>query len=200
MNTLKSQRITFFDVETPNGKGDSICSIGLISCVNGIEVDRRYYLVDPEAPFWAMNIRIHGIRPVQVMDAPTFPQIWQEIEPWFTQGILVAHNAAFDMNVIKKCLLRYGLDVPPMLSICTVHLSRKHVNLDHYRLNDVCTYLQIPLEHHHHAMDDTIGCKGIFDYWASNGRIDERDITVYSMDKTMKYRAYVKKNGSINLR
>lgn len=42
-----------------------------------------------------------------VQDKPAFPQIWYKIEPIMSSGILVAHNAPFDMNVLKYCLRDY---------------------------------------------------------------------------------------------
>lgn len=67
------------------------------------QVGKEYFsLVDPEQSFDWFNTRLTGICEESIAGAPTFPQLWKQIEPLMSSGILVAHNASFDM-----CVLRY---------------------------------------------------------------------------------------------
>ena len=54
------------------------------------------------------NIQLTGISEKTVADAPAFPDLWAEIEPIFSSGILVAHNAVFDMGVLKSGSFIFG--------------------------------------------------------------------------------------------
>lgn len=44
-----------------------------------------------------------------VQDKLTFPQIRDKIEPLMRDSVLVAHNAPFDMSILKCCLQDYGM-------------------------------------------------------------------------------------------
>ena len=38
-------------------------------------------------------------------------RIFPQIEPILSSGVLVAHNASFDMGVLRKCLESYGIEI-----------------------------------------------------------------------------------------
>ncbi|MGN0487865.1 MAG: exonuclease domain-containing protein [Ruminococcus sp.] len=77
-------------------------AIGISVIENGSIVSEYYSLVNPEQHFDAFNIDLTGIDERMVANAPTFPQLWTKIEPLMSSGLLVAHNAVFDMNVLKN--------------------------------------------------------------------------------------------------
>ena len=67
--------------------------------------------------------------------------------------VVTAHNAEFDMNVLKQTLDHYGLEEPNIRSLCTLKLSQvAFPQLDDYRLADVTKYLG--LEFRHHSCDE----------------------------------------------
>ena len=72
------------------------------------------------------NVRIHGIRPEQVAGLPRFGELFPEIGAFIGGDVLAAHNAAFDLGVIRSGLevsgaagprlrLRLHRDVVPAL-------------------------------------------------------------------------------------
>ena len=93
-----------FDVETPNRMNHRMSAIGITVIENGEITDEYYSLVDPETHFDYFNTRLTGIGEETVRNSPTFPEVWEQIEPIMSGGILVAHNAVFDLGVLKKCL------------------------------------------------------------------------------------------------
>ena len=103
-------RYIVFDVETPNSANDRMSAIGVTVVENGMIVDELSTLVNPETWFHAFNIRLTGITPSMAADAPTFGELWPVLEPLFSSGLLVAHNAPFDMSVLAKCLRAYCID------------------------------------------------------------------------------------------
>ena len=70
-------------------------------------------------------------------------------------GILVAHNAPFDLSVLSKCLRAYGIDWHPTVPYaCTCQMSRRLLpQLCNHRLNTLCDYLDLQLDHHHAGSD-----------------------------------------------
>ena len=49
------------DIENPNTRGNTICSIALLKVVNGEIVDKMYTLINPEDRFDARNSEITKI-------------------------------------------------------------------------------------------------------------------------------------------
>ncbi|MCI1985196.1 MAG: 3'-5' exonuclease [Lactobacillus sp.] len=151
------------DYETANAKRASACSVALVVVENSQIVDSFYSLIDPEVEFAGRNIQVHGITPQMVAGAPTFPDIWPHIQHFFTDSrIVTAHNAPFDVSVLRRSLERYGLLAPHYQVIDTLKTSRALLpGLANYQLNTVRAAMQIPLEHHHNALEDSYACARI---------------------------------------
>ena len=75
------------------------------------------------------NVRIHGIRPEQVAGLPRFGELFPEIGAFIGGDVLAAHNAAFDLGVIRSGLEVSGLSGPAYDYVCTVMLSRRCYSL-----------------------------------------------------------------------
>lgn len=154
-------RFIAFDVETPNRACDRMSAIGIAVIEDGVIVDTYYSLVNPETHFDRFNTKLTGISAETVADAPTFPEVWPDIEPILSSGLLVAHNAVFDMSVLKKCLSHYGIRWKHSARyICTVQMGRRILPGMRHNLNVMCEYFGIELEHHQ-ASSDSLGCARI---------------------------------------
>ncbi|KRM88379.1 3'-5' exonuclease [Lacticaseibacillus thailandensis] len=151
------------DYETASGKRASACSVAIVVVRNDKVVDSFYNLINPETPFSPFNIRIHHITPDMVANAPTFPELWPHIAPLFTRTQLVAaHNAQFDVSVLRKSLERYGLPTPQYQYIDTVATSRSFLpSLANHKLDTVSDALGITLNNHHNALADSYACARI---------------------------------------
>ena len=152
---MKSDRYIAFDVETPNAANDRMSAIGITVVDAGAITEEFYSLVDPETHFDRFNIALTGITPDSVAGQPTFPELWQRIRPMMDSGLLVAHNAPFDLSVLSKCLRAYGIAWHPTVPYaCTCQMSRKLLpQLCNHRLNTLCDYLDLQLDHHHAGSD-----------------------------------------------
>ena len=125
-------RFIVFDVETPNRYNNRISAIGITVVEDGAVGDEFYSLVNPETYFDDFNTQLTGIDADMVADAPNFPALWQRIVPLMNSGILVAHNAVFDLCVLKKCLADYGIDWRPYTRyLCTVQIGRHGITITH---------------------------------------------------------------------
>ncbi len=174
------------DVETPNARSDSLCSIGVVYKEYGQTVFEREYLVNPETHFDPFNISIHGITPSMVYDAPCFPEVWEEIAPYALRMPVLAHNATFDLSVISRTLARYELPAPSFSYICTCRLARRHIEKERFgnhRLNTLCDGLALPLVRHHNALYDAQACAALFDLLLDKYGVDETDVQRYPKEK-----------------
>lgn len=155
-------RYIVFDVETPNFTNERMSAIGITVVENMAVAGEFYSLVDPEQGFDRFNMELTGITPEQVRGQPAFPELWERIGPLMDSGLLVAHNAPFDMSVLAKCLRGYGLSWRSEVSYaCTCRLSRRALpGLPNHRLDTLSAYLGLELEHHR-AMSDSRACAEI---------------------------------------
>lgn len=148
------------DFETANKYKNSACSLAVITVANGVITKKAYSLIKP--PFMSFDpecIEIHGIEPKDVMHEKTFDQLWDSIYENHLKGrIMIAHNAKFDMNVLRSTLDYYKIPWPALDYACTVKLSRAvWPDLVNHKLNTMAAYLGVEFRHHY-ALDDAETC------------------------------------------
>ena len=168
------ERFIVFDVETPNFKNDRMSAIGVAVVENGGITWEYDTLINPETFFSKFNIGLTGITPEAAGEAPTFPEVWRELEPVFSSGIPVAHNAPFDMGVLRSCLSHYGLTWRRFSPyICTCQIARRCYGLPRNNLNVLCDYLGIDLDHHRAGSDSRAAALLLIDELARGMDIGE---------------------------
>ena len=176
---LKIKDYIVIDIENPNTKADSICQIAMIQVKDDKVVYNKNSLINPEDRFDDINMRVHKITPNMVKDKVTFKEYWEEIKEIVTNNIVVGHGIKFDISVISKSLNKYGIELPNIKIVCTQHLAQKYLDIDKYKLDSVCKYLNIECENHHNASNDAEASLEIFKYIKNNYDIDESDIEDY---------------------
>jgi DNA polymerase-3 subunit epsilon len=115
------------DFETAKYSRESACAVGLVKFRNGEAQDTFYSLIRPPVLYIRPEFTdIHGLTVEDVRDAPTFDALWEStILPFIGDLPLAAHNAPFDMGVLKAVLDWYELPLPRLHYFCTLVLSRK---------------------------------------------------------------------------
>ena len=155
---------TAIDFETANGFRGSACSVGLTRVRDGRIVEEGYWLMRPPEGydhFDPRNVQIHGITPEAVAGSPRFGEVFGELAAFIGTDTLVAHNAAFDLGVIRSALEVSELSGPAYGFACTVKLSRKSYSLPSYSLPFVAEAAGSPLENHHDAGADARACAAV---------------------------------------
>ena len=169
---------TAIDFETANGFRGSPCAVGLSKVRGGVVVEEASWLMRPPEnhdTFDHHNVRIHGIRPDQVAGLPRFGELFPEIGAFIGGDVLAAHNAAFDLGVIRSGLEVSGLSGPAYDYVCTVMLSRRCYSLVSNSLPYAAEEAGVPLVNHHDAAEDARACAGILiDIAARNGAAEHR--------------------------
>ena len=147
------------DFETANNERSSVCSVGVIIVRNGEFVDSFYSLIQPEPNYYNYwCTQVHGLTRNDTEEAPTFPEVWKQIEPKIKDLPLVAHNKAFDESCLKAVFRCYQMDYPDYEFYCTCIASRKAFpdaeNHQLHTISELCGY-------HHHALADAEACAWI---------------------------------------
>lgn len=154
--SMIGQTFTIVDVETTgaSAKAGRIIEIGALRVERG-EVVRTYTsLINPGQPIPEFITGMTGIREADVLGAPTFEEVADEVLELFEGSTFVAHNAAFDYGFLKEEFRRvgYGFSLP---RLCTVRLSRA-VFPEHRRHNLTALIERhgFSCENRHRAFDD----------------------------------------------
>ena len=160
-----SNSFVTFDFETANSARASACEIVLVKVVDGTIVDTFQSFIKPPPGhdhFDSFNIRLHGITPEHVADAPRFPAVWGQVAEFKEDLPLVAHNAAFDVSVIRAAAAAEDFDNPYFRYYCTLILSRRVLQLDSYKLKNVAKELGVEFtKEHHKAVNDAEACANV---------------------------------------
>lgn len=169
------------DVEYADNEQD-ICQIGL-AVVRNLEITaRRSWLIQPPDNHYEERVmRVHHITPEDTAAAPTFPEVWPEIQPYLLMGELWAHNAAsVEQPVLEKNLHLYGFNA----SFLSINDSRELYHRNDCPANtgnglaQCCMALGIPCENHHDAEADAVMCAKIVIAAARGQQPDWTDVPV----------------------
>jgi DNA polymerase-3 subunit epsilon len=151
------------DFETATSDRASACALGAIVVRDGRLVDdRRWYIQPPGNAYDPWNVAIHGIGPSDTAGAPTFRDVWPEIEAFIDGRLVVAHYAGFDLGVLRVECAAHGVTPREVPYACTVVLSRRMWRgLPSYSLPWICDHLDIEFHGHHNPGADAQACAEI---------------------------------------
>lgn len=133
------------------------CQLGIVVVRNYNITEELAYLIQPPGNQYDINcIKVHGIRPEDTESSPTFFELWPKIKDLFTNNTVVAHNAAFDVDVLKVNCSYYKLPCPEIISICTCNMHNR------IGLLEACELYDIGIGEHHNALEDARACANLF--------------------------------------
>jgi DNA polymerase-3 subunit epsilon len=150
---------TAIDFETANASSASACSVGLVRVRDGRIVATAGWLIRPPAGhdrFFELNIGIHGIRPEHVVGAKSWSEQLDDLAAFAGTDVLVAHNAGFDMAVLRRACEATGDLCPPYRYACSVQVARSTYDLPSYRLPAAAAAAGFTDLMHHDATSDAI--------------------------------------------
>ncbi len=160
---LRDLTYVVFDTETTGllpAQGDRIVQIAALRIVNGRRVEGEVFdsLVNPGRPIPAVSTEVHGITDAMVADAPPLTDVLRRFHGFAEGAVLVAHNAPFDMEFLRRAEPDLGLRFD-MAVLDTVLLSAVIYGQHDSHSLDALTHrlgITIPEEARHTALGDTI--------------------------------------------
>lgn len=158
-NTIKQTRFVVFDTETTglDTKTDRILSIGAIAINNGIiDVADSFEIYLKQNEFNAETVEIHGILKEGTITKYTEKEAVQQFINYLGNSVLVAHHAAFDIEMVNTALKRMMLAKLKNKSIDTGILYKKleGKKKGHFNLDKLCSEFKIPMHDRHTASGD----------------------------------------------
>lgn len=152
------------DFETANSSPASACQVGLARVRDGAVVETASWLIRPVSghdEFNVWNTRIHGITADHVAGALGWREQFPQLCDFIGDDVLVAHNAGFDLNVLRRATEVTGQICPPYRSLCSLQVARKTYQLDSYRLPLAAAAAGYAEFSHHDALADALACAQI---------------------------------------
>ena len=112
---MLGNREIVFDTETTGLDpltGDRLVEIGAVELINHVPTGRTYHqYINPEREVPEEVVKVHGLTTEYLKDFPVFADVAQDwIDFVGEDGVLVAHNAPFDMKFINYELKRLGYE------------------------------------------------------------------------------------------
>ncbi len=177
------------DVETTGGhaSGHAMTEIAIVLHDGTKVVDNYSQLLNPKQHI-PLNIQtLTGITPDMVEDAPTFPEVADEVREFLGDHIFVAHNVNFDYSFVKSAFASVGIDYNPK-RMCSVRYARRvEKGLKSYSLGNLCKHFKVNNEAAHRAWGDATATAKIMEY-------------LLEKDKDGQWQFLIKKNsGEFNL-
>lgn len=144
------------DVETTGQSSEKghIIEIGLVRVEHRKVVRTFHSLIRPPITLPSFISEFTGIKPWDLLEAPTFRDLVPAIREALSNSYFVAHNASFDYSFLKSEFHRIGEHFF-MNRFCTVKLSRKFFpGFRRYNLDSMIERMGIPVVRRHRALDD----------------------------------------------
>jgi DNA polymerase III subunit epsilon len=145
------------DLETTGGgpAGTGMIEIGAVRVEGGRLTEKFVTLVHPGRPISPFVTRLTGITDAMVADAPPLSEALARFVEFAGDGVLVAHNAPFDvghLDAAHRWFAGRPLDLP---SVCTLRLARRLLpGLRRRSLDSVAGELGIDCWGRHRALPD----------------------------------------------
>jgi len=176
---LHEAPLAFLDVETTGLRpdlGDRVVEIAVVRAQGPKEAARFVSLVNPQRRLNPEAMRVNGITPDMVADAPVFSDLVDQLLPLIDDVVLVCHNAPFDMGFMETELRRSGAPIWDGVVLDTLAFARRQYWFRRNSLSAIAYQLNIRIPGAHRALADALTTQAIFRRFASRLRQQQRPL------------------------
>lgn len=149
------------DFETANRERNSVCAIGIVVVQDGTVIGKERFLVrPPRLVFESRHGKIHGIRQQDVEDEETFDELWPQLQDYFSNRVIVAHNAeSVEINMLRNIFGHFRIEPPEFHYFCTQAMAQAAWpdGPEKFSLQSVADYLDVGYESHD-PVEDARAC------------------------------------------
>lgn len=168
------QSIAVLDFETANHQPNSACQLGIAIVEPWKIIREKRWMIRPQRLYFSPRcVAVHGITAKDVLNAPTWDEIWPEVSQWIDGSVIVAHNAGFDANVLMSTCLAHEITIPPIDVLCTRLISKRSwPALRSHSLASMAEYLSIVFAHHDALEDAKVSARLLIEAASKSGAED----------------------------
>lgn len=154
--SLLQTPLVIFDTETTglDTDLDRIIEFGALKVVDGKVIDEFWSFVHTDIELTQNIVNLTGITQEMLAGQPEIDEVLPRFLQFINGAIIVAHNAEFDMGMLKSAAgrLGYELNCP---AFCTVKLCRRALpGLPKYNLDTLAEHFKLKFEARHRAVGD----------------------------------------------
>lgn len=145
-----------FDLETTglDSETDRIIEIGAQKIHKGVVVDEMSTFVHTDVELSEVVQNLTGITPVMLEGQPSIEEAMPKFLDFIDGAILIAHNAEFDMGMLKASCSRLGIDIE-WAAFCTLKLARELLpDLERKNLDTLAEHYGLTFESRHRSIGD----------------------------------------------
>ncbi len=153
----------FLDTETTGTESsDQIVEISIVDWDGKVLFDS---LTKPTKRVSPGAAKVHGISDSSLISAPTWPQIWSEVQDALNGRLLAIYNAKFDLRLIQQTCAATNVHWHPPYAedLCVMELFAQYFGEINPRfgsfkwksLDFAGKYFKIPEPNNHRALQDT---------------------------------------------
>lgn len=154
---LEETEFSVLDFETTgtSAVNSRVIEIGLVK-VKQLEIQETYQsFINPEVTIPHFITNLTGISNDDVINAPRFTDIVDDIKMFIDNSVITAHNINFDFSFLKSELLKAGEEIFNNHRVCTLKLSRKiYKGLPSKSLGAMTEHFKIKHKNVHRALGD----------------------------------------------
>lgn len=165
--SLADLEYTVFDTETTGlapRAGDEILSIGAVRVVHGKVLQDELFdqVVDPQRDIPITSIRIHGIQPEMVKGQPTIERVLPSFFDFCENTVMIAHNAAFDMLMLKMKERATGISFTNPVLDTLLLWDILHPSQEKSNFSTIAEMLGVRIVGRHTALGDALTTAEVF--------------------------------------
>ena len=163
---LRDTTFVVFDLETTGvSDEDTITEFGAVKVRGGEVLGEFATLVDPGRGIPPEVVSLTGITDAMVYTAPRLDAVLPAFLEFARGTVLVAHNAGFDINFVRKACERHGYRWPKPATLCTVQLARRVLTREEApscRLSALAELFRASTKPNHRALADARATVDVF--------------------------------------
>lgn len=154
---LHDTTFVIVDLETTGGSAaaSNIIEIGAARIRDGRVLEEFEQLVNPGVRLPPFITHLTGIDDEMLRGQPPIAAVWPRFNEFLGDGVIVAHNAAFDVGFLNAAAVAHSGRPLPHPHLCTLRLVRRLVpELRRRGLDAVAGHFGIPASDRHRALGD----------------------------------------------
>ncbi len=168
--SLEETPLVLFDTETTglDSDLDRIIEFGALKVVGGKVIDEFWSFVSTDIELSQNITNLTKITQDMLQGAPNIEDVLPKFLDFIRGSVIVAHNAEFDMSMLKASANRLGFEIN-WPAFCTVRLARKVLpGLPNYKLDTLAEHFKLSFEARHRAVGDVKVLNSILQEFLSN--------------------------------
>ena len=169
MSILKNTHdliIVAFDIETTglDPRLNKIIEFGAIKFSGSRVLEETSFYINPKKLMQNDVIKIHGITNQMIADAEIFRDKKNDIFRFFSDSIIIAHNASFDWSFLETEMTSLCEKIPRAFTVIDTKILAKKAfpGLKSYALEQLSNILTIQKTVSHRALEDARTCMKLF--------------------------------------